>query len=160
MISNRHKSSARKRYEPWARWRGAPFAPVPGFLLIAGMRKVLLLSCSSNCFFLTYHIRRWPPLPAALTDTTGCRIQSGGKEFQLFQVLWSCILNLVVHCVFVSLYLCVFSTWWCPLSRGRSVSSSSYSSRLSSCRAFLKLLSGSLHRFVLNSQSNIPGWWW
>ena len=26
-------------------------------------------------------------------------------------------------------------TWWCPLSRGRSVKSSSYSSRLSSCRA-------------------------
>ena len=50
--------------------------------------------------------------------------------YGLFQV-WSC------------------PTWWCPLSRGRSVSSSSYSSRLSSCRALSLLL------------SCVPSWiWW
>ena len=37
------------------------------------------------------------------------------------------------------------------MSRGKSVSSSSYSSRLSSCRAFLILLSVALHGFDDNA---------
>ena len=80
--------------KPWTRRRGSPFAPVPGFLLVAGVRELLLFILFllsfiflhklliTSYFHLTCHIRMWSPPLASLTETIECRIQSEGTTGQ------------------------------------------------------------------------------
>ena len=119
--------------KPWARRRGSPFAPVPGFLLVAGVRELLLFTLFllsfvfliklliKSYFHLTCHIRMWSPPLAALTETIECRIQSEGATGQ-YRLVFEGVLVFAAVLIYVMFNLrdpsqSQLPTWWGPLSR-------------------------------------------
>ena len=119
--------------KPWA-WRwGSPFPPVPRFLLVAGVRKLLLFTLFlfsfvfliklliTSYFHLTCHIRMWSPPLAALTETIECRIQSEGATGQ-YRLVFEGVLVFAAVLIYVMFNLrdpsqSQLPTWWGPLSR-------------------------------------------
>ena len=113
--------------KPWA-WRwGSPFPPVPRFLLVAGVKGLLLFTLFSlsfvflikllikSYFHLTCHIRMWSPPLAALTETIECRIQSEGTTGQ-YKLVFEGVLVFAAVLIYVMFNLrdpsqCQLQTW-------------------------------------------------